>query len=63
MLEKQSLFKTCFIWARRKKNGMTPRNVIMKIIKWLTFNIVAYQLLKKFKEGFKGNGEKRNNNL
>jgi len=63
MLEKQRLFETCFIWARRKENDMTPRNVIVKRIKWFIFNIVAYQLLNKFKEGFKGNGEKRSNNL
>jgi hypothetical protein len=59
MLEKQRLFKTCLIWARRKENGMTPRNVIMKRIKWFIFNIVAYQLLNKFKEGFGGMGEKK----
>ncbi len=38
---------------------MTPRNVIMKRIKWFIFNIVAYQLLNKFKKGFRGNEEKK----
>jgi len=59
MLKKQRLFETCLARARRKENGMTPRNVIMKRIKWFIFNIVAYQLLNKFKKGFRGNEEKK----
>jgi len=62
MLKKQRLCETCLARARRKENGMTPRNVIMKRIKWFTFNIVACQLLNKFKKGFRGNEEKRSNN-
>jgi hypothetical protein len=58
-LEKQRLFETCLIWARRKENGTTIRSVIMQRIGWFTLNTIAYQLLNKFKERLKGNkGEK-----
>jgi hypothetical protein len=46
MLEKQRLFKTCLIWARKKENGTTPRNVIMKRIKWFTFCILIVEQLQ-----------------
>jgi hypothetical protein len=44
--------------GKKKGECMTPRNVIMKRIKWFTFNIIAYQLLNKFKEGIGGMGKK-----
>jgi hypothetical protein len=48
VLERQRLFETCFIWARKKDNGTIKRNEIMQRIVWFTMNIIAYQLLNKF---------------
>jgi hypothetical protein len=33
----------------------------MQRIKWFTLNIVTYQLLNKFREGLRGNMEKKEN--
>jgi hypothetical protein len=59
MLEKQRLFETCFIWVKRKENGIKKRSVIMQKIKWFILNIVTYQLLNKFREGLRENMEKQ----
>jgi hypothetical protein len=55
MLERQMLFETCFIWARRKDNGTTTRHEIMQRIGWFTMNIIAYQIKVKGEHGKKNN--------
>jgi hypothetical protein len=59
MLERQRLFETCLIWARKKENGTTTRSEIMQRIEWFTLNIIVYELLNKFKERLKRNREKK----